>query len=38
MKTIKTGTFEIVNIKLLNPSDINRAIDENHVHRFEYKL
>lgn len=38
MKTIKTGTFEIINIKLLNPSDINRAIDENHVSRFKNKL
>lgn len=35
---IKIGKSEIVNIDKLNPSDINRAIDENHVRRFTHKL
>ena len=37
-KEFRIGKLETVNIKLLNPSDINRAIDETHVNKFEGKL
>jgi len=35
---LKIGVQETVTANLLNPSDINRAIDEAHVERFEEKL
>lgn len=37
-KQFKIGKLEVINIKQLNPSDINRAIDEKHVAKFEGKL
>jgi hypothetical protein len=37
-KQFKIGKLEILNIKQLNPSAINRAIDDSHVNKFEAKL
>jgi len=37
-KQFKVGRLEILNIKQLNPSAINRAIDDSHVNKFEAKL
>ena len=37
-KQFKVGKLEILNIKQLNPSAINRAIDDSHVNKFEAKL
>jgi len=38
MKNLKVGISELVELSKLNPSEINRAIDENHIKRFTAKL
>lgn len=37
-KELKIGIFEVVDINKLKPSEINRALDYNHVERFSKKL